>query len=172
MSATQMLSDDLTWRDIEEYRKRWSGKLIVKGILHPDDAKRAAMLGADAVIVSNHGGRNLDGSMAPLEALPDVVDAVGDRAEVFMDGGIRRGADIAKAVALGAKCVLIGRPTLYGTAVAGEMGATHVLNTLKRELLYTLATLGVPRIADLSRDILHAPHFPARAAQNMKIAAE
>jgi isopentenyl diphosphate isomerase/L-lactate dehydrogenase-like FMN-dependent dehydrogenase len=172
MSATQMLSDDLTWRDIEEYRRRWPGKLMVKGLLHPDDAKRAAMLGADAVIVSNHGGRNFDCSMAPLDALPDVVDAIGHRAEVFMDGGIRRGADIAKAVALGAKCVLIGRPTLYGTAVAGERGATHVLNTLKRELLYTLATLGVPKISDLSRDIIHAPHLPPRTPQQMKIAAE
>lgn len=172
ISPTQMLSDDLTWRDIEEYRKRWPGKLMVKGILHPEDAKRAAALGADAVIVSNHGGRNLDGSMAPLEALPDVVDAVGNRAEVFMDGGIRRGADIAKAIALGAKCVLIGRPTLYGTAVAGELGATHVLNNLRKEFLYTLATLGVPKVSELSRDIIHAPHLAAPATQAMKIAAE
>jgi (S)-mandelate dehydrogenase len=172
ISPTQMLSDDLTWRDIEEYRRRWRGKLIVKGILHPDDAKRAAQLGADAIVVSNHGGRNLDGSMAPLEALPDVVDAVGNRAEVFMDGGIRRGADIAKAVALGAKCVLIGRPTLYGTAVAGEIGATHVLNNLKKELLYTLATLGVPKISELSRDIIHAPHLSAPGTQALKFAAE
>ncbi len=172
ISPTQMLSDDLTWRDIEEYRRRWPGKLIVKGIMHPDDAKRAAQLGADAVIVSNHGARNLDGTMAPLDALPDVVDAVGNRIEVFMDGGIRRGADIAKAVALGARMVLIGRPTLYGTAVAGEMGATHVLNNLKKELLYTLATLGVPRISELSRDIIHAPHLAPRATHEMKIAAE
>jgi len=130
------------------------------------------MLGADAVIVSNHGGRNLDGSMAPLDALPDVAEAIGDRAEVFVDGGIRRGADIAKAIALGAKCVLIGRPTLYGTAVAGELGATHVLNNLKREFLYTLATLGVPKVAELSRDIIHAPHLVARTPHDMKIAAE
>jgi (S)-mandelate dehydrogenase len=172
ISPTQMLSDDLTWRDIEEYRRRWPGRLIVKGIMHPDDAKRAAQLGADAVIVSNHGARNLDGTMAPLDALPDVVDAVGDRIEVFMDGGIRRGADIAKAVALGARMVLVGRPTLYGTAVAGEMGATHVLNNLKKELLYTLATLGVPRISELSRDIIHAPHLAPRVSNDMKLAAE
>ena len=172
MSPTEMLSDNLTWADIEEYRQRWPGKLIVKGILHPDDAKRAAMLGADAVIVSNHGGRNLDCSMAPLDALPDVADAVGNRAEVFVDGGIRRGADIAKAVALGAKCVLIGRPTLYGTAVAGELGATHVLNNLKREFLYTLATLGVPKVSELSRDIIHAPHLVVRTPHRLDIAAE
>jgi isopentenyl diphosphate isomerase/L-lactate dehydrogenase-like FMN-dependent dehydrogenase len=110
--------------------------------------------------------------MAPLDALPDVVDAVGDRIEVFMDGGIRRGADIAKAVALGARMVLVGRPTLYGTAVAGEMGATHVLNNLKKELLYTLATLGVPRISELSRDIIHAPHLAPRVSNDMKLAAE
>jgi (S)-mandelate dehydrogenase len=172
MSPTQMLSDNLTWADIEEYRRQWPGKLLVKGIMHPDDAKRAAMLGADAVIVSNHGGRNLDGSMAPLDALPDVVDAVGNRAEVFVDGGIRRGADIAKAIALGAKCVLIGRPTLYGTAVAGELGATHVLNALKREFLYTLATLGVPKVSELTRDIIHAPHLVVRTPHEMKMAAE
>jgi isopentenyl diphosphate isomerase/L-lactate dehydrogenase-like FMN-dependent dehydrogenase len=172
ISPTQMLSDDLTWRDVEEYRRRWSGKLIVKGILHPEDALQAARLGADAIVVSNHGGRNLDGSMAPLEALPDVVEAVGNRTEIFMDGGIRRGADIAKAVALGAKLVLIGRPTLYGTAVAGEMGANHVLNNLKKELLYTLATLGVPKISELSRDIIHAPHLAPRTSHEMKIAAE
>ena len=172
MSSTEMLSDNLTWADIEEYRKRWPGKLMVKGILHPDDAKRAAMLGADAVIVSNHGGRNLDGSMAPLDALPEVVDAVGNRAEVFVDGGIRRGADVAKAIALGAKCVLIGRPTLYGTAVAGELGATHVLNALRREFLYTLATLGVPKVAELSRDIIHAPHLVARGTHRLDLAAE
>ena len=172
MSPTEMLSDNLTWADIEEYRKRWPGKLMVKGILHPDDAKRAAMLGADAVIVSNHGGRNLDGSMAPLDALPEVVDAVGNRAEVFVDGGIRRGADVAKAIALGAKCVLIGRPTLYGTAVAGELGATHVLNALRREFLYTLATLGVPKVAELSRDIIHAPHLVARGTHRLDLAAE
>jgi isopentenyl diphosphate isomerase/L-lactate dehydrogenase-like FMN-dependent dehydrogenase len=172
ISPTQMLSDDLTWRDIEEYRRRWPGKLIVKGILHPEDAKRAAMLGADAIVVSNHGGRNLDGTMAPLDALPDVVDAVDGRAEVFMDGGIRRGADIAKALALGAKCVLIGRPTLYGTAVAGELGATHVLDNLKKEFLYTLATLGVPSVPELSRDILYTPHLGARTPHQMKIAAE
>jgi isopentenyl diphosphate isomerase/L-lactate dehydrogenase-like FMN-dependent dehydrogenase len=172
ISPTQMLSDDLTWRDIEEYRRRWPAKLIVKGILHPEDALQAARLGADAVVVSNHGGRNLDGSMAPLDALPDVVDVVGNRAEVFVDGGVRRGADIAKAIALGAKCVLIGRPTLYGTAAAGEMGATHVLNNIKKELLYTLATLGVPKISDLSRDIIHAPHLSLRGSHSMKIAAE
>jgi isopentenyl diphosphate isomerase/L-lactate dehydrogenase-like FMN-dependent dehydrogenase len=149
-----------------------SGKLIVKGILHPDDAKRAAMLGADAVVVSNHGGRNLDGSMAPLDALPEIADVIGSRAEVFMDGGIRRGADIAKAVALGAKCVLIGRPTLYGTAVAGEIGATHVLDNLKKEFLYTLATLGVPKVSELSRDIIYAPHLARRTPKDMKIAAE
>jgi len=172
ISPTQMLSDDLNWRDIEEYRRRWPGKLIVKGIMHPEDAVRAAQLGADAVIVSNHGGRNLDGTMAPLEALPDVVDAVGNRAEVFMDGGIRRGADIAKAVALGARMVLIGRPTLYGTAVAGEIGATHVLDNFRKELLYTLATLGVPKISELSRDIIHAPHLVRRTTHEMKMAAE
>ena len=172
VSATQMLSDDLTWCDIEEYRKRWPGKLIVKGILHPDDAKRAVMLGADAVVVSNHGGRNLDGSMAPFDALPEIADVIGSRAEVFMDGGIRRGADIAKAVALGAKCVLIGRPTLYGAAVAGQIGAAHVLDNLKKEFLYTLATLGVPKVSELSRDIIYAPHLLPRTPKDAKIAAE
>src|SRR5215210_1137111 len=172
MGRSQMKNDSLNWEDLKVLRKMWPGTLIVKGLAHPHDAIMAADCGADGVVVSNHGGRNLDGSMAPLEALPEVADAVGNRAEVFVDGGVRRGADIAKAIALGAKCVLIGRPTLYGTAVAGEIGATHVLNNLKKELLYTLATLGVPKVSELSRDIIHAPHLVARSPQDMEIAAE
>lgn len=154
MTAAAMLCDDLTWADIDEFRRRWPGKLIVKGLLHPEDARRAVACGADAVVVSNHGARNLDGTLAPIDALPDIVAAVGQRAEVFMDGGVRRGADIAKAVALGANCVLVGR-----AAVAGQSGAAHVLGILQRELLYTLATLGCRSLADLGPDILHAPHL-------------
>lgn len=158
MSPTAMLSDNLTWDDLREFRRRWSGQLIVKGVLHPEDAREAVNCGADAVIVSNHGGRNLDSTMAPIEALPAVVDAIGRSTDVLVDGGIRRGSDIAKALALGAKCVLVGRATLYGTAVAGELGASYVLTTLRREFLYTLATPG------LSECRQTRPQHPARAA--------
>jgi isopentenyl diphosphate isomerase/L-lactate dehydrogenase-like FMN-dependent dehydrogenase len=154
LSTSAMLCDEITWDDIKEFRKRWPGNLIVKGLLRPEDAQRAISCGADGVIVSNHGGRNLDSSIAPIDALPAVLDAVGADRPVLMDGGIRRGSDIAKALALGAKAVLIGRPTLYGLAVGGRVGATHVLDGLKREFLYTLAMLGCRNVEDLSPELL------------------
>ncbi|TWG96413.1 L-lactate dehydrogenase (cytochrome)/(S)-mandelate dehydrogenase [Mesorhizobium sp. J18] len=155
LSSEAMLCDDITWDDIREIRRRWDGPLMVKGVLHPGDAVLATECGVDAVIVSNHGGRNLDSSIAPIDALPHVVDAVGDRITVLMDGGIRRGSDVAKALALGAKTILIGRPTLYGTAVAGEIGAGHVLSVLRREFLYAMATFGCRRVEELDRDLLY-----------------
>ena len=116
-------NDTLTWDDLRTLRQLWKGPLIVKGILHPDDAQSAVDYGADVVIVSNHGGRNLDASIPPLFALPDIVERVGRRAEVYMDGGIMRGSDVVKALSLGAKAVLVGRAPLWGVAVAGEAGA-------------------------------------------------
>ncbi len=169
MSPASMLSDNLTWDDIREFRRRWSGPLIVKGLLRHQDARQAVNCGADAVIVSNHGGRNLDSTVAPIDALARVVDAVGHRADVLVDSGIRRGSDIAKGLALGAKCVLVGRATLYGTAVAGEMGASYVLDALKREFLYALATLGCPDVASLTRDILEAPHLLGPADERIAL---
>ena len=135
-----------------------------EGNPHPKDAVRAVDLGADAIVVSNHGGRNLDSAATPIEVLPSIVAALDGRAAVLVDGGIERGSDIAKALALGAKAVLVGRATLYGTAVAGQAGAEHVLSILERELLYTMAMLGCPRIADLGPGILHDPAAkPARS---------
>src|SRR5690606_756151 len=111
--------EDLSWQDVDKLREIWPRKLIIKGILHPEDALRAVRSGADAIVVSNHGGRTVDSAMAPIDALPAIVEAVGDRIAIFLDGGIRRGSDVLKAKALGAHAVLVGRPTLYGVAVAG-----------------------------------------------------
>ena len=147
-------NDALTWEDLRTLRQIWQGPLIVKGILHPDDAHAAVACGADAVIVSNHGGRNLDSSIAPLFALPDIVARVGHRAEVFMDGGITRGSDVIKALALGAKAVLVGRAPLWGVAVAGQAGATRALEILGEESLRVLGQLGCACVDELGSGIL------------------
>ena len=147
-------NDALTWEDLRTLRQIWQGPLIVKGILHPDDAHAAVACGADAVIVSNHGGRNLDSSVAPLFALPDIVARVGHRAEVFMDGGIMRGSDVIKALALGAKAVLVGRAPLWGVAVAGQAGATRALDILAEESLRVLGQLGCVGVDELGPGIL------------------
>ena len=120
-------------------RDVWSGPLLVKGVLDPDDAARCVDTGADGVVVSNHGGRQLDGAVASLDALPPIVAAIGDRATVLVDGGIRRGSDVVKALALGADAVLVGRATLYGLAVNGEAGASAVLGILRTEIERALA---------------------------------
>lgn len=146
--------DQLTWDDIDWLRAQWSGRLILKGVLHPQDAVRAHKLGADAVIVSNHGGRQLDSALAPLNALPEVVDSLPAEFPVFMDGGIRRGTDAIKALALGARMVFVGRPTLFGLAVASEAGVCHVLNLLQQELARNLALLGCNSVADLGAETL------------------
>jgi len=143
-----------TWDDLARIRERWPRKLIVKGIVRPDDAARAAAMGCDAIAVSNHGGRQLDGTVATLDALPGVVDAVAGRASVFVDGGIRRGSDIVKALALGADAVLVGRATLYGTAVAGGEGASRALSILRDEFVRCMQLCGVTRIDEIRPDLL------------------
>jgi isopentenyl diphosphate isomerase/L-lactate dehydrogenase-like FMN-dependent dehydrogenase len=120
-------NDSLHWNDLKTLRDRWKGNLVVKGILHPDDAAMAAECGADGVIVSNHGGRNLDASVAPIQILPEVVARVGNRMTVIVDSGFRRGTDVIKGLALGADFVMAGRPTLFGAAAAGEAGAYRAL---------------------------------------------
>jgi isopentenyl diphosphate isomerase/L-lactate dehydrogenase-like FMN-dependent dehydrogenase len=140
-----------TWRDMAAVRKAWPGVLVVKGILSPQDARLAADHGADAVIVSNHGGRNLDSAPATIEMLPRVADAVGQRIAVLFDGGVRRGSDIVKALALGAKAVLAGRAPLYGVGAAGEAGVASALAILKHEMETTLAFVGCSRAGDLDR---------------------
>jgi L-lactate dehydrogenase (cytochrome) len=145
--------DALTWLDLAWIRDQWKGKLVLKGILGVDDARRACGEGIDGIIVSNHGGRQLDGAVAPLRALPAVVEAAGETV-IMMDGGIRRGTDVLKALALGAKCVFAGRPLLFGAAVAGEAGVRHAIAILRQEIDRDLALLGCADIASVSRDLL------------------
>jgi (S)-mandelate dehydrogenase len=152
--ASDMLEGRLDWERLAMLRDRWPGRLVVKGILHPDDALRSAEIGADAIVVSNHGGRNLDTSVAPLDALPEVVRATGDRLEVLVDGAVRSGSDIVKALALGASAVMIGRPVLFGLAADGEAGVARVIDVLAGELDYTLAMSGCPSIADVGNDLI------------------
>lgn len=157
MGRALKLNDSLTWEDVRTLRKLWPHTLMLKGILRPQDAVRAADWGADAVIISNHGGRVVDGAVAPIEALPQIVDAVGKRITVIVDSGFRRGSDVVKALALGAQGVLIGRATLYGTAAAGEAGAARAIAILREEIDRTLALLGCSSIAGLTRDHLALP---------------
>lgn len=137
------------WSDLASIRENWKGTLYVKGILDPEDADRAVSLGCDGIVVSNHGGRQLDHSVASLDALPAIASAIGGRGEVILDGGIRRGTDIVKALALGARAVLIGRPQIYGLIVAGERGVSAVLGILRDELDRALTLMGVRSVHDL-----------------------
>jgi L-lactate dehydrogenase (cytochrome) len=144
----------LSWDDVQWLRQRWSGKLIIKGILDVEDARLAAQSGADALIVSNHGGRQLDGAQSSISALAAIVDAVGDKIEVHMDGGIRSGQDVIKALALGAKGVYIGRAFLYGLGAMGEAGVTKCLQIIQKELDITMALCGHTDITKVDRSIL------------------
>ncbi len=144
----------LSWDDVREIRKQWGGKIIIKGILDVEDAKQAVNVGADAVIVSNHGGRQLDGAPSSIAALPAIVDAIGDKCEVWMDGGIRTGQDILRAVALGAKGTLIGRAFLYGLGAGGRDGVSKVLEILHKELDLTMALCGRSKLAEVDESIL------------------
>lgn len=144
----------LSWDDVREIRKQWGGKIIIKGILDAEDAKRAVNVGADAVVVSNHGGRQLDGAPSSIAALPAIVDAIGDKCEVWMDGGIRTGQDILRAVALGARGTLIGRAFLYGLGAGGRDGVSKVLEILHKELDLTMALCGRSKLAEVDESIL------------------
>jgi L-lactate dehydrogenase (cytochrome) len=150
----QQFDPRLSWNDVEWIKKRWGGKLILKGIMDPDDARRAVDSGADALIVSNHGGRQLDGAPSAIRALPPIVEAVGSRIEVWMDGGIRSGQDVLKAIALGARGTLIGRAFLYGLGALGEDGVTRCLEIIRNELDLTMAFCGRTDIRDVDRSIL------------------
>ena len=146
--------DNISWEEVRSLRARWPGQFLVKGVLRPDDARHAIELGCDGVIVSNHGGRSLDGSLPSFEALPRIVDAIGDRATVLVDGGVRRGSDIVRALAAGAKAVMVGRAPLYGLAVAGEPGVTHALRLLAQELRTTMALVGARDVSEITPDLL------------------
>lgn len=150
----------LSWDDVKWIKERWGGKLIIKGIMEPEDAQSAVDAGADAIIVSNHGGRQLDGALSSIQALPAIVAAVGDQVEVHMDGGIRSGQDVLKAVALGAKGVYIGRAYLYGLGAKGEAGVTECLEIIRKELDTSLALCGLRDIQDVTRDILVPGSYP------------
>jgi len=144
----------LSWKDVEWVKKLWGGKLILKGILDVEDAKIAASSGADALVVSNHGGRQLDGTVSSIRALPEIVQAVGDRIEVLYDGGIRSGQDVLRALALGARGTMIGRAFAYGLGAMGEAGVTKTLEILQKELDVTMALCGLRDVKDASPSIL------------------
>jgi L-lactate dehydrogenase (cytochrome) len=147
----------LSWKDVEWVRGLWGGKIILKGILDAEDAKIAASTGADALVVSNHGGRQLDGASSSIRALPEVVDAVGNKIEVLFDGGIRSGQDVLKALALGARGTMIGRAFLYGLGALGEKGVTRTLEIIRNELDVTMALCGLRDVKDASPSILKKP---------------
>jgi len=154
MGRSSLRTDSIKWDDLDAIRKIWPHKLIVKGMLDPHDALEAVNHGADAIDVSNHGGRNLDGIISPMEALPEIVDAVGKKANVFVDSGFRRGSDVVKALALGANAVMIGRATLYGVAAAGQAGAARALEIFHEEIRRNMALLGVNSVAELGPQYL------------------
>jgi len=152
---TQIFGDtSLTWDDLPFLRQHWNGPIVLKGILSASDALRAAAAGLDGIIVSNHGGRQLDGEIGALDALPAVVEAVGGRLTVLFDSGIRGGADILKALALGAQAVLVGRPYVYGLALGGEAGVRHVLRALRQDFELAMRLSGLAGLGDLSPDCL------------------
>ncbi|EFH11131.1 alpha-hydroxy acid oxidase [Teichococcus cervicalis] len=147
----------LSWKDVAWIRSIWPGKLILKGVLDVDDARIAAETGADALVVSNHGGRQLDGAPSSISVLPSIAEAVGERIEVMFDGGIRSGQDVMKAVALGAKGCMIGKSWLYGLAAGGQAGVTTALEIMRKELDISMALTGTKTIAGITPEILHAP---------------
>ena len=152
--TSQQFDPALSWADVEWVKKLWGGKLIIKGIMDVEDAKLAADSGADALIVSNHGGRQLDGAQSSIGALPAIVDAVGSRIEVHMDGGVRSGQDVIRALALGAKGVYIGRPFLYGLGAGGQAGVAKCLDIIRNELDLTMAFCGLRDVRQVDKNIL------------------
>ncbi|MDQ4115943.1 MAG: alpha-hydroxy-acid oxidizing protein [Actinomycetota bacterium] len=154
IAERELMQSRLDWDDLAWMREQWRGRLYLKGVLRAEDATRAVDTGCDGVVVSNHGGRQLDHVAPTLDALPEIADAVGHRAEVLFDGGVRRGTDVVTALALGARTVLVGRPYVYGLAVGGERGVVAVLDILREEIERALTLLGVRDVADLDRSHL------------------
>ncbi|QFT79649.1 L-lactate dehydrogenase [cytochrome] [Roseovarius sp. THAF27] len=155
--TAEAFDEALNWDRIREFRKMWDGPLIIKGIIDPRDAREALNVGADAIVVSNHGGRQLDGALSAIRALPQIMDAVGDRIEVHFDSGIRSGQDVLKAVALGAKGTYIGRAYVYGLGAMGQEGVTKALQCIHKELDVSMAFCGHTDITKVDRDILMVP---------------
>jgi (S)-mandelate dehydrogenase len=150
------INPSLSWADIERVRKRWKGELLLKGILCVEDARRSVEIGADGVVLSNHGGRQLDTAISGVELLPAVADAVGERTTIIVDGGFRRGSDVLKALALGADAVMLGRATLYGLAAGGEEGVSHALGLLRTEMERTMTLLGCHSLAELGPHLIRS----------------
>jgi L-lactate dehydrogenase (cytochrome) len=159
--TAEQFDPELSWADVAWIRDYWGRKLVIKGVLDPDDARAAVDTGADALIVSNHGGRQLDGAVSSIRALPGIVAAVGNRIEIHLDGGVRTGADVLRARALGARGVYIGRPFLYGLGAGGEAGVTRVLEILRAELDVTMALTGERDINDVGSQVIHSLGFAA-----------
>src|SRR5205823_6460129 len=155
--AAALEQSTVTWRDLDWIRDRWRGPIVVKGIHTSDDARRAVDAGASALVVSNHGGRQLDGVAPTLRILPEVVASVGDRIEILFDGGIRRGSDIIKALCLGARAVMVGRAYAYGLGAAGGLGVARAIEILRTDLVRTLKLLGCASIAELDRSYVDVP---------------
>jgi L-lactate dehydrogenase (cytochrome) len=147
----------VTWKDIQWLRTQWKGNILIKGVMTADDARAAADAGADGVIVSNHGGRQLEGVASSISTLPEVVEGVGGRVEVLMDGGVRNGTDVVRALALGAKAVMIGRPWVWAVAARGEVGITRLLRVYRRELARAMALMGVTRVEDITAETIDRP---------------
>ena len=166
---SELLDPSMSWKDVEWLRKIWKGPLLIKGILHPEEAKQAVARGVDGVIVSNHGGRQLDGAVPALEALPDIVEAVVGKIPVLVDGGFRRGSHVVKALCLGAACCLVARPQLWGLAVGGEAGVAQVLDIFRREIDRSMALMGASRIADLTADMTITHSSTLQGKRNAKI---
>jgi L-lactate dehydrogenase (cytochrome) len=160
MRRLRNLDSALTWGEVETIRRIWPGKLVLKGVLDAADAKTAAACGADGIIVSNHGGRNLDGAPSTISVLPEIVEAVGDKVEVLFDSGIESGHDVLKALALGARACLIGRAYLYGLAAMGEAGVTRTLDIMRKELDICMAMTGTCDLRKVARDILRMDSLP------------
>lgn len=168
----QMFDGTLSWEDLEWIRQEWDGPIALKGVLRVDEAREAAARGLDAVIVSNHGGRQLDRVPATLEVLPEIVEAVGDDLEVLFDSGVRRGSDIVTALCLGAKAVLVGRAHLYGLAAAGEAGVRHAIDILERELKMAMALCGARTLGELDRSLLRPAAPPDLDPTHAKAAVQ
>ncbi|MGU3575867.1 L-lactate dehydrogenase [Brucellaceae bacterium C25G] len=160
--TAEQFDPQLNWSDVEWIKQQWGGKLILKGILDADDARMAAKTGADAIVVSNHGGRQLDGACSSISMLPQIVDAVGDQIEIHMDGGIRSGQDVLKARALGARSTFIGRPFLYGLGAMGKEGVTKALEIIRNELDISMALCGKRDIETIDKSILQVNSWESR----------
>lgn len=159
--TSQQFDPALSWDDVAWIKDKWGGKIIIKGIMEPEDARLAVKSGADALIVSNHGGRQLDGALPSIEALPAIVDAVGkDNIEIYLDSGVRSGQDVIRSVAMGARGVFIGRPFLYGLGAMGEAGVTKALEVIRNEADLTMAFCGLRNIKDVNKSILVPGTYP------------